>query len=106
VWYTILIEFFKEYFKDPNKKEVAYSFRIVLLVLLVLSLGGQVDIKKNLVETRNDLMAKISGVERKLDEADEDRKLVLKEYNDRQREIEGRLSFLEAANSIKKWRKN
>jgi len=63
------------------------------------------DIKKSLGETKDELIGKMTKIEDKLDESDRDRKLVLKEYNERQRETEGRLSFLEASSGVKRWQR-
>lgn len=99
MWVTIALEFIKGLLRDHK------SFRALLLCLVALCLGGQIDIKNTISDSKIEIMNKVSKVEDKIDDSERDRKLVLKEYNASQREIEGRLSFLEASTGFKRWQR-
>lgn len=101
MWHLVAIEFIRELWKNNVGKDTTKAFRFMFLLLLALTLGGQMDIKKSVEVTRVEVLNEIQMVREDLKESKTDQKLALKEYHDRQRETEGRLSFLEASTGTK-----
>lgn len=104
MWPAVIIEFIKAYIKNPT--QWSNIFRLLLPVMVLLSIGGQNEIKKEIVVLKEDLSLQITKVEKKIDEVNDKREINLKEDNEWRRDTEGRLSFLEATTGYKKHKRS
>lgn len=70
--------------------------------MMLISLSGQEEIKKDIELGKSELVQQISKVDKKIDDSNDKREVILRDYNDWRRQTESRISFLEAIQGARK----